>query len=310
MSLRKNEASIGRREKKMTPSAQTSSVSASVTGFVAEAGREPLFTINPNSSTIWLDLKDAWGHRELLFFLVWRDLKVRYRQTLLGVAWVILQPLLMALVFTIFLSKLGHFRSDNVPYPIFAYAGLLPWIFFSNSVATGSSSLLSNSYIITKVYFPRLLIPAAIVGVRLVDFLIASAVLIVLMFGYGLGVGPRMFMLPLVIAELTLLSLAVSSWFSVLNIKYRDVGTLLPVLIQVWMFASPIIYPSSMVPKQWQSLYSLNPMVGVVEAFRASLFGLPFNWNALIVSLAITLVLLGYLMWVFCRWQDHLVDKL
>lgn len=272
--------------------------------------REPAIKITASRAALIPQLGDVWAHRELLYFLIWRDLKVRYRQTFLGVAWVVLQPLLMTLVFTVFFSKLGHFRSEGVPYPLFAYAGLVPWTFFANSVSTGSSSLLSNSYIITKVYFPRLLIPAAIVGVRLIDFLIASAVLIVLMMFYGIAISRSMLMLPVLVAEITLLAVAVGSWFSVLNIKYRDVGTVLPVLIQLWMFASPIIYPSNIIPQQWRFVYSLNPLVGIMEGFRSSFFGLPFEWNAMLVSSITTLLLLGYVLYVFYRWQERLIDKL
>jgi lipopolysaccharide transport system permease protein len=271
---------------------------------------EPLVRISASQSPVGPQLKEAWIHRELLYFLIWRDLKVRYRQTLLGAGWVILQPLLITLVFTLFMSKLVRVPSDGLPYPLFAYAGLLPWMFFSNAVSTSSYSLIGNSYIITKVYFPRLIIPAAVVGVRLVDFLVASLVLIVLMLGYGISVKLSILMLPALIAELTLFTLGISWWFSVLNIKYRDVGTLLPVLIQLLMFASPIIYPSSLVPERWRLLYSLNPISGIVEAVRASLFGLAFDWTSLIISAAVTLILLAYFVYLFCRWEENLVDIL
>ncbi len=295
----------------MTPSAQANpTVATAEIVLAADSPREPLFRIKPGRSEILVELKEAWVNRELLYFLIWRDLKVRYQQTVLGVAWVVLQPLLMTVVFTIFFSRLGHFRSDGVPYPLFAFAGLVPWTFFSNSVSTGSSSLIGNSYIITKVYFPRLLIPTAIVGVRLIDLLVALVVLFGLMLFYGIRVGPGMLMLPVMIVEATLLTFAVSSWFSVLNIRYRDVGTLLPVLIQLWMFASPIIYPLSLVPENWRWLYSLNPLVGIIEGFRASLLGLPFNWNAIIVCAAITLVLQAYVLYFFYRWEDRVIDKL
>ncbi len=278
--------------------------------LVPRSSRVPLIKISATRSAIIPQVKEAWDHRELLYFLIWRDLKVRYRQTLLGIAWVILQPVLMTLVFTIFFSHLGHFQSEGVPYPLFAYAGLLPWTFFANSISTGSSSLLSNSYIVTKVYFPRVLIPTAIVGVRLVDFVIAAAVLIGLMLFYGVGISRHMLMLPVLVAESTLLAVAISSWLSVLNIRYRDVGTLLPVLIQLWMFASPIIYPSSIVPERWRLLYSLNPLVGIVENFRAAFFGLPFEWRAMAISAAVTLALIVYVIHIFNRWQEILVDKL
>ena len=287
-----------------------SQVSSNNPELVTRSSRDPLIKISATRSAITPQLTEAWDHRELLYFLVWRDLKVRYRQTLLGVAWVIVQPVLMTLVFTIFFNQLGHFPSEGVPYPLFAYAGLLPWTFFANSISTGSSSLLSNSYIITKVYFPRVLIPTAIVGVRLVDFLIASAVLIGLMLFYRVGITRHMLILPVLVAESTLLAVAIASWLSVLNTKYRDIGTLLPVLIQLWMFASPIIYPSSMVPTRWRSLYSLNPLVGIIETFRAAFFGLPFEWRAMAISAGVTLVLLAYVIHIFNHLQEGLVDRL
>ena len=272
--------------------------------------RKPLIKIRASHSPILSQLKDAWTHRELLYFLIWRDLKIRYRQTLLGVGWVILQPLLTTIVFTIFMSKLVRVPSDGLPYPLFAYAGLVPWMFFSNSVSTSTYGLISNSYIITKVYFPRLIIPAAIVGVRLVDFMVASVVLMGLMLGYGISVKACILLLPLLVAEIALFSLAISLWFSVLNIRYRDVGTLLPVLIQLWMFSSPVIYPSSLVPTRWRLFYSLNPMSGMLEAIRASLFGLPFDWTGLGISTVVTIVLITYLVYFFCRREENLIDIL
>lgn len=271
---------------------------------------EPLIKIRAQPSPIVSQLRATWSHRELLYFLIWRDLKVRYRQTVLGAAWVILQPLLTTLVFTVFMSKLARVPSDGLPYPIFAYAGLLPWMFFSNSVSAGTYGLIGNSFIITKVYFPRLIILAAIVGVRLVDFLVASLVLVGLMLGYGISLKVSILMLPVLVAELTLFTLAISLWFSVLNIKYRDVGTVLPVLIQLWMFASPIIYPSSLVPKRWRLAYSFNPISGMVEAIRDSLFGLAFDWVGLAVSAAVTLILLSFFVYLFFRWEENLIDML
>ena len=272
--------------------------------------REPLIKIRARHSPILSQLKDAWTHRELLYFLIWRDLKVRYRQTLLGVGWVILQPLLTTIVFTIFMSKLVRVPSDGLPYPLFAYAGLLPWMFFSNSVSTSTYGLINNNYIITKVYFPRLIIPAAIVGVRLVDFMVASVVLIGLMLGYGISVKAGILLLPLLVGEIALFSFAISLWFSVLNIRYRDVGTLLPVLIQLLMFISPVLYPSSLVPIRWRLFYSLNPMAGMLEAIRASLFGLPFDWTGLAISAVVTIVLFVYFIYFFCRREENLIDIL
>jgi lipopolysaccharide transport system permease protein len=271
---------------------------------------EPLIKIRPEKQTLSRELGEAWAHRELLYFLIWRDLKVRYRQTLLGAAWVVLQPLLMALVFTLFMSRLARVPSDSVPYPLFAYAGLLPWTFFSNAVSTSSYSLISNSYIITKVYFPRLIIPAAVIGVRLIDLLVGSLVLITFMFCYRIGLSWNILMLPVLIAEVALLAFGVGLWFSVLNIRYRDVGTVLPVLIQVWMFASPIIYPSSLVPERWRPFYALNPLAGIIEGIRAAMFGLRFDWSSIIISAVMTLLLLAYSVHAFCRRAGGLVESL
>jgi homopolymeric O-antigen transport system permease protein len=287
-----------------------SSAAQNTSEFLPEPSRAPLIRINATTSRTLPQLRDAWHHRELLYFLVLRDLKVRYRQTMLGIAWVVLQPVLMAVVFTIFFSRLGHFQSDGVPYPLFAYAGLVPWTFFSNSVSAGSVSLLANSAIITKVYFPRLLIPVANVGVRLVDLLVASIVLIGLMAFYGIRLHATLALVPVFIAESALLAVAVSSWLSVLSVRYRDIGTLLPVGIQLWMFASPIIYPTSTVPNRWRFLYALNPLVGTVDGFRAAFLGLPVDWRSGVISLILTIALLGYVVRVFNRWQERLVDQL
>jgi lipopolysaccharide transport system permease protein len=269
---------------------------------------EPTVRITPESSPVLANLREVWAYRELLYFLIWRDLKVRYKQTLFGVTWVILQPLLMALVFAVFMGRLARVPSDGVPYAVFAYAGLLPWLFFSNSVASGSHSLIANSYVITKIYFPRLILPLAVVGVRLVDFLIAFLVLFGLIFYYGIHLSPSLFFLPVCIVQLTILSVGISVWFSALNARYRDVVAVLPVLLQFWMFVSPIIYPSSLVPERWRLLYALNPVSGIVDGFRSSLFGLEFNWLSFAISAIITLTSLLYFLYYFCRKQDELVD--
>ena len=293
----------------MTDAQRTDAIEV-VGQHLAATDRQPLLTLNADRSPILPGLIDAWRQRELFYFLVWRDLKVRYRQTALGVAWVVLQPLLLTLVFTLFFSKLGHFSSDGVPYSIFAYAGLLPWTFFSNSVATGSSSLLANSYILTKVYFPRLLIPMSVVAVRLVDLLVASVVLFGLIPFYGMRIGRSILILPLIILIGGLFTLAISTWLSVMSVRVRDIGTLLPVLIQLWMFGSPIIYPLTFIPVRWRGLYSLNPLVGIVEGFRSAFLGLPFEWNSIMISGGITVVSLVYVVRVFFRWEDRILDTL
>ena len=288
------------------PVAQASRTSDSV--LVPALPAEPVVRIRPGQSSAKSSLSEVWAHRELLYFLIWRDLKVRYKQTLLGAAWVILQPLLMALIFTVFMSNLVRVPSDGVPYPLFAYAGLLPWMFFSNAVATSSNGLLANSYMITKVYFPRMIIPVGLVGVRLIDFLTASAMLVPMMFYYRVEVGPSLLVLPLLFLLTTMLTLGLSVWFAALNIKYRDVGTLLPLLLQVCMFASPIIYPSSLVPEKWRLVYSLNPLAGLTEGFRASLFGLPFDWTSIGIASAVIVALFIYFVRAFCRMEADMVD--
>ncbi|HEX8845570.1 MAG TPA: ABC transporter permease [Pyrinomonadaceae bacterium] len=269
---------------------------------------EPLVKIRPGNSLTKIEFGELWAHRELLYFMMWRDLKVRYRQTILGASWVILQPLLLTLVFAIFLGKLVKVPSDGVPYPIFAYAGLLLWMFLSNAVLSSSYSLVVNAHIITKVYFSRLLIPGAAVGVRLLDLIIASLILVALMFYYGVTLTWSILMLPVFVIQITALALGVGIWTSALNVRYRDVGTMLPILLQLWMFVSPIIYPSSIVPERWRSLYFLNPLAGTVEGFRASLLGLPFDWRSIVISTAITLALLVCSIYAFRRMEESFAD--
>src|ERR1700704_2131515 len=255
-----------------------------------------------------IELREIWAHRELLYFLVWRDLKVRYKQTILGASWVILQPLLMTLVFAVFLGKIARFPSDRAPYILFLYSALLPWTFFSNAVSSSSHSLIASAHMITKVYFPRSIVPAAAVLVRLSDFMIASVILIAWMVYYNQPFTRGLLLAPLLILQLTLLALGLGLWLSALNVRYRDVGTALPVLLQLWMFSSPIIYPSSLVPQQWRWAYELNPLTGIVEGFRASLLGLDFNWRSLIISAAITIALLVYSTYAFKRLEDEFAD--
>jgi lipopolysaccharide transport system permease protein len=269
---------------------------------------EPLIRIRPSRPWSLIDLRDVWSHRELFALLVWRDLKVRYKQTILGAMWVILQPLLMTLVFTIFLGKLVRVQTGATPYPLFLYAGLLPWTFFSNAVSSGSYSLLASSQMITTVYLPRLIIPAAAVTVRLSDFLVASVVLIILMRYYGIPLGWQILLLPALVLELTLLALALSALLSALNVKYRDTGTALPVMLQIWMFASPIVYPRTLVPARWEWAYQINPLTGMIEGFRSAFLGLPINRQGLALSWLITIALLVFSMFVFRRLEDEFAD--
>lgn len=266
---------------------------------------EPLFVVDASKTSIGLSPKDLWAHRELLYFLTWRDVKVRYKQTLLGATWALLQPLLLMLIFTFAFGRLVGVKSGGLPYPLFAYAGLLPWMFFANAVTNSGNSLIGNTNLIKKVYFPRVIIPTAAVAAGLVDLGIAFLLLIVLMFYYHVGLHSSLLLLPLLIALLTLLALGVGMWTSALNVKYRDVRYALPFLIQVWLFASPVIYP---VPAQWRWLMALNPMTGIVQGFRAAFFGQPVDWGTLGFSAVITLLILGYSTFTFSRMERSFAD--
>ena len=269
----------------------------------------PLVKIRPTEGWVALNLHDLWVYRELLYFLTWRDIKVRYKQTLLGATWAIIQPLFTMLLFTLFFGKLAGIPSDGVPYPIFAYAGLLPWTFFSNSVTNSGNSLVGSSNLITKVYFPRMIIPGAAVGAGLVDFAIAFIVLIGLMIYYGVALTWSIIALPLLVTLTALLALGVGLWMSAMNVKYRDIRYALPFLIQLWMFASPVIYPTSLMPQRWRWVLWLNPLTGIIEAFRSAMFArTEFNWLALGSSAAITFALLIYSGYTFRRMEKIFAD--
>jgi lipopolysaccharide transport system permease protein len=266
---------------------------------------EPLVVVDANKISVGLSPKDLWAHRELLYFLTWRDVKVRYKQTLLGATWALLQPLLLMLIFTFVFGRLVGVKSGGVPYPLFAYAGLLPWTFFANAVTNSGNSLVGNTNLIKKVYFPRIIIPTAAVAAGLVDLAIGFLLLIVLMFYYGAGLHSSVLLLPLLILLLTLLGLGVGMWMSALNVKYRDVRYALPFLIQVWLFASPVIYP---VPQRWRWLLALNPMTGIVQGFRAAFFGQPVDWVTLALSAVITLLVLVFSTFTFSRMERSFAD--
>jgi len=268
-----------------------------------------LITIEPTRSWVSLRLGDLWQYRELLYFLTWRDVKVRYKQTLLGAAWAILQPLLTMLIFTLLFGWLAGIKSEGVPYPIFAYGGLLIWTFFANSVTNSGNSMVGSANLITKIYFPRMIIPAAAVGAGLVDLLLAFAVLIALMVYYHVRITWAVTMVPLLVLLTTMLALGVGMWLSALNVKYRDIRYAIPFLIQLWMFGSPIIYPLSMVPAKWQWLLMLNPLTGIIENFRVALFGNQgFEWKSLGASAIITVIVLIYSAFSFRRMERNFAD--
>ena len=272
------------------------------------AARHPLVAIRPSGNWVALDLRGLWSYRELLYFLTWRDVKVRYKQTLLGAAWAIIQPLFAMAIFTLFFGRLAGVPSDGIPYPIFAYAGLLPWMFFSNAVTNSGNSLVGSANLITKVYFPRMIIPAAAVGAGLVDFVIALLILVMLMIYYGVGPTWNLAMFPVLVLLTMLLALGVGMLMSALNVKYRDVRHALPFVIQLWMFATPIVYPASLVPAKWRLLYALNPLTGIIEGYRCSLFGKSFDWGSVATSAAITVVVLVYSVYSFRRMEKSFAD--
>lgn len=269
---------------------------------------EPLVVIQPSHSWSALNLPELWDQRELLYYLTLRDVKVRYKQTVLGVAWVVLQPLMMTLIFTVVLGMLVRIPTGNVPYPILVYVGLLPWTFFSSAVSSAGSSLIGNSQLITKVYFPRLLVPMAAIGSRLIDLFIAFAILAGMMIYYRVGVGWTTLLLPVLVLLTTLLALGVGTLLAAINVKYRDIGVLLPVVIQLWMYVSPVLYPASLVPARWRRLYDLNPMVGIIQGFRGALFNEGFDRFALGVTAATTLVVLTCAAYFFRRAESSFAD--
>jgi lipopolysaccharide transport system permease protein len=276
---------------------------------------EPLFVVEAHQSWIRVNLRDLWTYRELLYFLIWRELKVRYKQTLLGVAWVIMQPLLMTLIFSVFLGILARVPTGGVPYALVVYTGLLPWTFFSSAVIGCSYSLVGNANLITKVYFPRVLIPAASIGARLVDFAISFAILIGLMLCYRLVLNyhvpltMNLVAVPFLVVLATMFAFGLGTLSAALNVKYRDVGVAMPVLIQLWMFVSPVIYPATpVVPEKWRTLYFLNPLAGLIDGFRVALLGGRFNWFALAVTSTCTIILVVCSLYLFRRIEKNFAD--
>jgi lipopolysaccharide transport system permease protein len=229
--------------------------------------------IEPSKGWVALQLQELWAYRELLYFLVWRDIKVRYKQTAIGAAWAIIQPLFTMIIFSLFFGRLGKIPSDGIPYPIFCYTALVPWTFFSQGLSQASNSLVGSANLIKKVFFPRLSIPIASVTSGLIDFALAFLVLLGMMLYYGILPTLNVIWLPLLLLLTLVTSLGVSLWLSALNVNYRDVHHIIPFLTQFWLFATPIAYPSSLLSEPWRTLYSINPMVGVVEGFRWALLG-------------------------------------
>ena len=281
----------------------------------AEAARDtaalaglPHALLRPEAAGVQLNLGDLWAYRELLYFLTWRDIKVRYKQTLMGVAWVVLQPLLTMLIFALVFTRFVRLDEGAIPYPLFAYAGLLLWTFFSVSVTSGTHSLISNTSLVTKVYFPRAFIPAAAVGAGLVDLSVGSVPLLALALYYRVNVTWGLLLLPVFLLLGAMLALAGGLLAAALTVRYRDLRHALPFLLQLWMFASPVLYPVRLVPERWRWAFAANPMTGVLEGFRASLAGTPFDWPLAAVPAVAAPLLVCFAYYVFRRLEDTFAD--
>ena len=269
----------------------------------------PTLVIRPSRGWVSLNLRDLWEYRDLLYFLVWRDIKVRYKQTAIGAAWAIIQPFMTMVVFSVFFGSLAKVPSDGIPYPVFAYCALLPWQLFAHALTESGNSLVANQNLITKVYFPRLVIPLAAVLSGIVDFGIAFLVLLGLMFFYGIAPTAAVVTLPFFVLLAIASALAVGLWLSALNVEYRDVRYTIPFLTQFWLFVTPVAYSSTLVPEQWRVLYGLNPLAGVVEGFRWALLGKASLPGAMLaVSVAIVIVLLVSGLYYFRKMERHFAD--
>jgi len=265
--------------------------------------------IEPKTGWVPVDFREIWNYRELLYFLTKRDIKVRYKQTVLGGLWAVIQPAFTMLVFTLFFGRLAKMPSDGLPYPIFVYAGLLPWTYFANAVSASGNSLVGSSNLITKVYFPRIVVPSSAALAGLLDFFIALFVLAALMIWYQVLPGPGIFLFPFLVALTFLCAVGVGLWLSALNVQYRDIRYAIPFLVQVWMFVSPVIYPVSLVHGNYQWLLALNPMGGVIHAYRAALLGhQPIDWGLLGLSTLIILALFLGGLYYFRRMEKVFAD--
>jgi lipopolysaccharide transport system permease protein len=268
----------------------------------------PITKIKPDSSRLNLDLKDLWIYRELLYFLTWRDVKVRYKQTAIGVLWAILQPVLTTAIFTVIFTQFARFDSLEIAYPLFALSGLLLWLFVNNSINLASNSLVGNANLVTKVYFPRLIVPVSATLAGLPDLALGFLILLGLMIYYGVNLTWQILLAPVFVVQAVLLTLSFGTLFSAINVRFRDVKFALPFALQIWLFLSPVFYPLSIFQGKRQILFAVNPMTGILEGFRASLFGTEFNWMIIGISFVLTLVLMMISIFVFKQMEDDFAD--
>lgn len=274
----------------------------------AGAAAAPVTVIRPPKGWIPVNLRELWAYRELLYFLTWRDVKIRYKQTVLGFAWAVIQPLFMMVVFSLFFGTLAKLPSEGIPYPLFSYAALLPWTLFANGMTRSSNSLVADANLIQKVYFPRLIMPLAGILSPVVDFLIAFVVLIGMMFYFGYAPGIKILWLPVFILLELVLALGVGLWLSAINVQYRDVGYTIPFLVQLGLFVSPVVYPSTMLPERFQAIYGLNPMAGVIEGFRWALLGTEPPTYLIAASTGIAVLMLVTGVFYFRRREKAFAD--
>jgi lipopolysaccharide transport system permease protein len=275
----------------------------------APGGHPLVTTIVPPRGVLALDFRELWSYRELLFLLVWRDATVRYKQSIVGIGWAVIQPALMMAIFSVVFGRFAGLPSDGVPYPVFSLCALLPWNYFARALSDSSNSLTGSSNLVTKIYFPRLILPLSKVLSGLIDFAVAFAVLMAVMAWYRVIPSLGAFLLPAFIFIAILTSLALGLWLTALNIKYRDVTFVVPFLVQIWLYASPVAYSTSIVPARWQRLYALNPMVGVIEGFRWALLGRRApDFGVMLLSLSIVVLLLVSGLYYFRRMERTFAD--
>lgn len=268
----------------------------------------PLTVIEPRRGWISIDWKELWEYRELLYFLTWRDVKVRYKQTVLGVAWAVLQPVFSMVIFTVIFGTFAKIPSDGLPYAVFCYAGLLPWMFFANSVTQGGQSLVNQRHLLTKIYLPRLFVPTASIGAGLVDFAISFGVYAVILLIYGIVPSWQIIFLPLLVLLTVLAAMGFAYTLAALTVAYRDFRYVVPFMIQAMMYLSPVVYPVSIVPQQYHWLLALNPMAGIIDGYRSAILGRPWNFTTLGISVLVTLLLLMFGLFYFRKTERRFAD--
>ena len=271
-------------------------------------GHQHLTVIEPPRGWRMLDWRELWAYRELLWVLTMRDIKVRYKQTVLGAAWAIIRPFITMVIFSVVFGQLAKMPSDGYPYPVFVYAGLLPWTFFATAIGTSGQSLVGSAHLVSKVYFPRLIIPLSSVGAGLVDLLVSTGILMLMMLWYGVGWSVNLLAAPLLLLAVVFIALGVGTLLSALTVAYRDFTHLTPFVVQIWMYITPVIFPVSLVPERWQWLLYLNPMTGLVEGFRSAFLGKPFDLQGLAISFAIAIAVFAVGVAYFEKVERRFAD--